>query len=230
MADLLSSFGLSRLAQGSGSSGNGGPGLPPSSSMLQLLAALDSPTGRLSEGLAYPPQGGEGASEGIVPLPLPSNGSFGSLPFTSSSSMNNLRSLLRSASSQGNLADLVGEGTVEQQIHNFAALARNASLHASTTGAAAGAPGSSHNRSPSVHGGGRAAELAGAASANLGGVWGDGENMLLPGGGAMKESPSVSSLVDLVRSSSATSLVELMHSYSANNLAALVRDDPAHES
>ena len=47
------------------------------------------------------------------------------------------------------------------------------------------------------------------------------------GGGAgsgMKESDSVSSLVELVRSSSASSLVNLMHSYSAGNLVGLVAD------
>jgi len=65
---------------------------------------------------------------------------------------------------------------------------------------------------------------------------GDSDGLLLPperlgshgapsgahGSGGVHESPSVSSLVDLVRSSSATSLVELMHSYSATNLVGLV--------
>ena len=41
----------------------------------------------------------------------------------------------------------------------------------------------------------------------------------------LQESPSVSSLVELVKSSSATSLVDLLHSYSATNLASMAKDE-----
>jgi len=41
----------------------------------------------------------------------------------------------------------------------------------------------------------------------------------------MTESPSVTSLVELVKSSSATSLVDLLHSYSSTNLASMAKEE-----
>ena len=44
-------------------------------------------------------------------------------------------------------------------------------------------------------------------------------------GGMLTESPSISSLVELVKSSSANSLVDLLHSYSATNLASMAKEE-----
>lgn len=198
MSDLLASFGLGRFTSHQ-------PGLPASSSMLQLLAALDSPTGRLSDGLAVSGGGdsdGTGAPAGanggaLLPGNL-SSSSFGGL--MRDPSMQNLRSLLRNASSAANLADM----------DSFAAFSRSAPF-----GQASLTLGGSQHRS---------------AGARLDGMWSEGSDMLLPSERMMRESPSVSSLIELVRSSSANSLVELMHSYSATNLASLVKDEGKPEA
>ena len=216
VADLLQSFGFGR-------SGGGG-GLPSSNSMIQLLAALDSPTGRLTDAVAT------ADAERSAGLP--------SMP--SSTSLTNIRTLLRNASSTGSLADLADSSVLE--LSNFAALARSASLQAcaherattahnptgsfaaaastgASTGAGAGSASGGQQRSPTL-----STQPWGSTTAE--------EGLLLPTDRlpvSIRESPSVSSLVDLVRSSSATSLVELIHSYSATNLASLVKDETNHE-
>ena len=119
-----------------------------------------------------------------------------------------LLGLLRSASSGANLSELAaagggggGSGSGMKapgslvDLQSLAAIARVASQGALDN-----------------NGGGGAG--AAAAGAGRGGGAGSG----------MKESDSVSSLVELVRSSSASSLVNLMHSYSAGNLVGLVAD------
>ena len=329
MADLLTSLGLGRLAAagggGSGQPAGSGGGLRPSNSMVQLLAALDSPTGRLTEGIAAAPAAADGTDGASCLLP--------SLP--SSTSVTNLRSLLRNASSSTSLADL-GEASLLDLQNQFAAYARAANCGAAGDSAAASGAGGGvglpsvhslvdmvHNSSANslvdlmncVNGtatgsgtatsagaaisapagtdvaaganaacaGSATASLAGSAGAvasvpsagsaalasasaaaaaaaaaampspprpshlvgrQLGGAggamqgssgalhmqpWGsEAESGLLPSERlVMKESPSVASLVDMVRNSSATSLVEMMNSYSATNLAGM---DAAHES
>ena len=117
-----------------------------------------------------------------------------------------LLGLLRSASSGANLSELAaaggggGSGSGMKapgslvDLQSLAAIARVASQGALDNNGAGGA--------------------GAAAGAGRGGGAGSG----------MKESGSVSSLVELVRSSSASSLVNLMHSYSAGNLVGLVAD------
>jgi len=211
---------LGRLTQG----GPPGGSLPPSASMLQLLAALDSPTGRLSEGLAA------AAAEAGEALP-PSLSSTSLSGLASSSSVSNLRSLLRNASSGANLSELADAGSLEQHLHSFAALARSASLQSSLANQPAHPTGVPAMAPPPSPGARRESASTLEAAWGQGGAQ-EGTDMLLPTDmmrdnlvGLMRESPSVSSLVELVRSSSASSLVELMHSYSATNLASLVRDD-----
>jgi hypothetical protein len=211
VSDLLALFGLGRFVNQ--------PGLPASSSMLQLLAALDSPTGRLTDGLAV----SGGADPDVTGAPAGANGgallpgnlsssSFGGL--MRDPSMQNLRSLLRNASSAANLADMDG-GMLEQHLHSFAALSRSASF-----GQANSTLGGSQHRSTGA-----------VVGARLDGMWStEGSDMLLPCERMLRESPSVSSLIELVRSSSANSLVELMHSYSATNLASLVKDEGKPEA
>jgi len=227
VSDLLQSFGLGRLAQGSPQMG----GLPPSSSMLQLLAALDSPTGRLTDSLTA--TSGEGDSQstgGTSGGRMPASLSSGSLTHIPTSSVSNLRSLLRNVSSNANLSELADSGSLEQQLHTFFRSASlQASLNQSTShlphghSAPAMPPPASQHCSPPSH---RSPPLAAARC-----QWGcDASDMLLPSERLLRESPSVSSLVELVRSSSATSLVELMHSYSSTNLASLVKDDGQTEA
>jgi hypothetical protein len=211
VSDLLALFGLGRFVNQ--------PGLPASSAMLQLLAALDSPTGRLTDGLAV----SGGADPDVTGAPAGANGgallpgnlsssSFGGL--MRDPSMQNLRSLLRNASSAANLADMDG-GMLEQHLHSFAALSRSASF-----GQANSTLGGSQHRSTGA-----------VVGARLDGMWStEGSDMLLPCERMLRESPSVSSLIELVRSSSANSLVELMHSYSATNLASLVKDEGKPEA
>ena len=238
VADLLSSFGLGKLA---GGAAPGTGGMTNSSSMMQLLAALDSPTGRLTESVSNPGADADGGSNSLGGL-----GGSGA----NSASVNSLRGLLRSYSSTGSL-DALGEGQLID-LQNFAALARNASLQTALGNLGSGPPslGSpSHTAgsAPAAASGamappqwptaGNGRSPSGPASRTIGHSV-DSEGMLVPTGeGAgqsaaerlgielrdrmMHESPSVSSLVDLVRSTSATSLVDLMHSYSSTNLASL---------
>jgi len=141
-----------------------------------------------------------------------------------------LRSLLRNVSSNANLSELADSGSLEQQLHTFFRSASlQASLNQSTShlphghSAPAMPPPASQHCSPPSH---RSPPLAAARC-----QWGcDASDMLLPSERLLRESPSVSSLVELVRSSSATSLVELMHSYSSTNLASLVKDDGQTEA
>ena len=134
--DLLSSFGLGKfaaanaqaMAAGGGGGGRNGAapgtgGMPNSNSMMQLLAALDSPTGRLTEGVAEAASGAE-ASSGL-------GGSLLSGSGLNSASVSSLRGMLRSFSSTGSLEGMsaanLGEGQLID-LQNFAALTRNTSL------------------------------------------------------------------------------------------------------
>ena len=279
VADLLTSFGLGRLAQAGQqqaaqqqqSAQHQQAQQPPSgkmkhsASMMQLLAALDSPTGRLTEAATAAASDGPSNSATATAEKAGDNMQPPSLQnFPSSASVNSLRGLLRSASSNCSLADLGGaEGLIQNlssvDLQQFAALARSGSLQ-NALAAAAG----------DLSGGGAAAAPASAASAamwpppSVGGAAGSSggsmgpptdqrsppgkgsgatghstDGMLIPDSQMMnarafgqlfsmsglQESPSVSSLVELVKSSSATSLVDLLHSYSATNLASMAKDE-----
>ena len=223
--------------------------------MMQLLAALDSPTGRLTEGVAEAASGAE-ASSGL-------GGSLLSGSGLNSASVSSLRGMLRSFSSTGSLEGMsaanLGEGQLID-LQNFAALARNNSLQnalgsmsnnssfnfgslggavagAGAPAAASGGSGGGGMMAPPTQwpmagsasgaavspgtgrtpmGGEGTSDAAGDSSADRQGASGERQ-----GGGLLHESPSMTSLVEMVRSSSATSLMELMHSYSATNLAGL---------
>ena len=117
-----------------------------------------------------------------------------------------LLGLLRSASSGANLSELAAAGGGGGSGSGMKAPGSLVDLQSLAAIARVASQGALDN-----NGGGGAGAAAGAGR----------------GGGAgsgMKESDSVSSLVELVRSSSASSLVNLMHSYSAGNLVGLVAD------
>lgn len=143
----------------------------------------------------------------------------GGLP--DSASFASLLGLLRSDSMQQSLAMLESQradGMASSSELNLAALVRAASSNDM-----ANANGASHDGMPPPQippWGGRGASRGNASLPGPPSIEDFHELQALAG--SLKESPSVSSLMDLVRSSSASSLMELMnYSYSATNLAGM---------
>ena len=182
--------------------------------MMQLLAALESDASPRRG--SRPGGGADGGGGGL----------------TDSASVSSLRGLLQSYASNTSLADLDQTALAELQ-NGLVALARSSSLSSvqGAGGGGGGGGGASGGGACGAHGLGHGASSRGTlvapsgGGAASGGASSDGAPMWLQDGppqlSTMFESPSASSLVDLVRSSSATSLYDLLHSYSAANLAGL---------
>jgi len=176
-------------------------GLPPSRSTIELLQYLEGAAQRTMQGQGQ----GEGGEGGPVMPAVPSSNSFASLMSLLKSS-NSLQHLAEQAEAGGAPAP----GTSEL---NLAALVRAAS--SSDMGASGSMP------PPSVlpWSGGRRnswGSLTGAPST-------DDLAELTALANGLKESPSVTSLMELVRSSSAASLLDLVGqpNGSATNIAGL---------